>query len=185
MWEECIDACLNLWMNRQCIYVYMDFGIQYMYCKSISSPLVSIPKELRTNWSLSSTSDAEKSMRLYVGFPGSDLSPSSSVNMLTLYKDPTFRSRIPLVLSQFCFRQIYSCWMLCLWGLWQNSNGSLTKSGSLKIDSCLVLTECFGRQILRFRTSVIGLIHSKRVSTSTSSFFANRMASMIMPKIWC
>ena len=31
---------------------------------------------------LSSTSDAEKCVRLYVGFPGSELSPSSSVKML-------------------------------------------------------------------------------------------------------
>ena len=32
---------------------------------------------------LSSTSDAEKSERLYVGFPGSELSPSSSIKVLT------------------------------------------------------------------------------------------------------
>ena len=67
---------------------------------------------------------------------------------------------------------------------------SLTTSGSLKMDSCLVLTECFSRRILRFRTSAIDLIHSERVSTSTSSFFAHRLAysshaSMIMPKFWC
>ena len=62
--------------------------------------------------------------------------------------------------------------------------------GSLKMDSCLVLTECFSRQILRFRTSAIDLIHSERVLTSTSSFFSHRLAysshvSMIMPKFWC
>ena len=64
------------------------------------------------------------------------------------------------------------------------------KSGSLKMDSCLVLTECLSRRILRFRTSAIDLIHSERVSTSTSSFFAHRLAysshaSMIMSKFWC
>ena len=32
---------------------------------------------------------------------------------------------------------------------------SLTTSGSLKMDSCLVLTECFSRRFLRFRTSVM------------------------------
>ena len=67
---------------------------------------------------------------------------------------------------------------------------SLTTSGSLKMDSCLVLTECFSRRILRFRTSAIELIHSERVSTSTSSFFAHRLAyslhaSMIMSEFWC
>ena len=67
---------------------------------------------------------------------------------------------------------------------------SLTTSGSLKMDSCLVLKECFKRRILRFRTSAIDLIHSERVSTSTSSFFAHRLAysshaSMIMLKFWC
>ena len=55
------------------------------------------------------------------------------------------------------------------------------------MDSCLVLTECLSRRILRFRTSAIDLIHSERVSASTSSFFAHRVAysshaSMIMPK---
>ena len=49
-----------------------------MYGKSSSSSLVSIPNEVRTDLWLSSTSDAEKSVRLYVGFPGSELSPSSS-----------------------------------------------------------------------------------------------------------
>ena len=57
-------------------------------------------------------------------------------------------------------------------------------------DSCLVLTECLSRRILRFRTSAIDLIHSERVSTSTSSFFAHRLAysshaSMIISKFWC
>ena len=67
---------------------------------------------------------------------------------------------------------------------------SLTTSVSLKIDYCLVLTDCFSRRVLRFRTSPIALIHSQRVSTSTSFLFAHRLAcsshaSMIMPKFWC
>ena len=41
-----------------------------------------------------------------------------------------------------------------------------------KMDSDLVLTECFSRRILRFTTSPIDLIHSERVSSSTSSFLA-------------
>ena len=57
------------------------------------------------------------------------------------------------------------------------------------MDPCLVLTECLSRRILRFRTSVIDLIHPEKVSTSTSSFLAHRLAyssqvSMIMLKIW-
>ena len=67
---------------------------------------------------------------------------------------------------------------------------SVTTSGSLKMDSCLVLTECLSRRILRLSTSPIDLIHSERVSSSTSSFFAHRLAyashaSMIMSKFWC
>ena len=54
-----------------------------MYGKSSSSSLVSIPNEVRTDLWLSSTSDAERSVRLYVGFLGSELSPSSSDKMLT------------------------------------------------------------------------------------------------------
>ena len=58
------------------------------------------------------------------------------------------------------------------------------------MDSCLVLTKCFSRRVLRLRTSAIDLIHSERVSTSTSSSFDYRMAysshvPMIMPKFWC
>ena len=92
---------------------------------------------------------------------------------------------------------MYSCWMLCLQGLWQNSHGdgesSLTTSGSLKIDLCLVLTECLSRRILRLITPAVDLIHSEIVSTSTSSFFAHPLAysspcshaSMIIQKLWC
>ena len=42
-----------------------------MYGRSSSSSVVCIPKDLRTYLWLSKTSDAEKSVRLYVGFPGS------------------------------------------------------------------------------------------------------------------
>ena len=65
----------------------------------------------------------------------------------------------------------------------------MTTSGSLKMDSCLVLTECLSRRVLRLSTSPIDLIHSERVSSSTSSFCAHRLdyawhASMIMSKFW-
>ena len=58
------------------------------------------------------------------------------------------------------------------------------------MDSDLVLTECFSRRILRFTTSPINLIHSERVSNSTSSFLAHCLAygshvSMIISKFWC
>ena len=59
-----------------------------------------------------------------------------------------------------------------------------------KMDSDLVLTECFSRRILRFTTSPIDLIHSERVSSSTFSFLAHCLAyashaSMIISKFWC
>ena len=54
-----------------------------MYSKSSFSSFESSPKEVRTELWLSSNSDAEKYVRLYVGFPGSELSPSSSIKMLT------------------------------------------------------------------------------------------------------
>ena len=65
-----------------------------------------------------------------------------------------------------------------------------TTSGSQKMDSDLVLTECFSRRTLRFTTLPIYLIHSERVSSSTSSFLANCLAyashvSMIISKFWC
>ena len=71
--------------------------------------------------------------------------------------------------------------------------GKLTDNirlGSRKMDSDLVLTECFSRRILRFTTSPIDLIHSERVSSSTSSFLAHCLAyashaSMIISKFWC
>ena len=53
-----------------------------MYGKFSSSSLVSIPDEVRTDLWLFSTSNAEKSVRLYVGFPGRELSPGSSDKML-------------------------------------------------------------------------------------------------------
>ena len=55
-----------------------------MYGKSSSSSLASISNEARTDLWLSGTSDAKKkSVRLYVGFQGSELSPSASAKMLT------------------------------------------------------------------------------------------------------
>ena len=54
-----------------------------MYGKYSSSSLVSIPNEVRTDLWLSSTSDAERFVRLYVGFTESELSPSSSDKMPT------------------------------------------------------------------------------------------------------
>ena len=45
--------------------------------------VISIQKEARTDLWLSSTSDEEKFVRLFVGFPGSELSLSSTVKILT------------------------------------------------------------------------------------------------------
>ena len=73
--EPAINLCLY---GFSCI-----FGIQYMNGKSSASSFVSIPNEVRTDLWLSSYSDAERSVRLYVGFPGSELSPRSFDKMLT------------------------------------------------------------------------------------------------------
>ena len=59
-----------------------------------------------------------------------------------------------------------------------------------KMDSCLLLTVCLSRRILRLWTSVIDFIHSERVWSSTSSFLAQRVvytlhAFMIISKFWC
>ena len=80
----------------------------------------------------------------------------------------------------------------------RNYNKILMETGKLtdnirvtkKMDSGLVLTKCFSRRILRFTTSPIDLIHSERVSSSTSSFLAHCLAytshpSMIISKFWC
>ena len=54
-----------------CLYgLLCIFKIQYMYGKSSSSSLASIPKEEGTDC----LADAEKSARLYVGFQWSELS---------------------------------------------------------------------------------------------------------------
>ena len=83
--EHLDEPAMNL-----CLYgflYYIVFGSlesnKYLYGKSSSSSLVSIPNEMRTDLWLSSTSDPEKSVRLYVGFQRIELSPSSSVKMLT------------------------------------------------------------------------------------------------------
>ena len=83
--EHFDEPAMNL-----CLYGFLCiFGIQYMYGKSSSSSLVSIPNELRekgrdlrTDLWLSSTSDAERSVRLYVGFPGSELSPKVILHII-------------------------------------------------------------------------------------------------------
>ena len=77
--EHLEEPAMNL-----CLYGFLRiFRIGYMYGKSSPSSLVSNSNEVRTDLWLSSTSDAEKSARLYEGFPGSELSPSSSDDMLT------------------------------------------------------------------------------------------------------
>ena len=63
--EHLADPAMNLSLYG---YLYI-FGIQNMYGKSSSSSLLSIPNEVRVDLWLSSTSDAEKSVRLYKGFP--------------------------------------------------------------------------------------------------------------------
>ena len=55
-----------------------------------------------------------------------------------------------------------------------------------EMNSDLVLTECLSRRILSLTTSPIDLIHSERVSRSTSSCLAyTSHASIIISKFWC
>ena len=63
--EHLDEPAMNL-----CLYGFLCiFGIQYMYGKSSSSSLVSIPNEVRTDLWLSSTSDAEKSGEIVCRVP--------------------------------------------------------------------------------------------------------------------
>ena len=83
--------------------------------------------------------------------------------------------------------------MLCQQGICQNSHGDgkilWQHQGHWKWTCVyMVLTECFSRRILRLRTSALDVIHPERVSTSTFSFFAHRLAysshaSMIMSNV--
>ena len=87
---------------------------------------------------------------------------------------------------------MYSCWMLCLleYDKILMETGKFSDNIRVTENGLASGVEYFSRRILRFRTSAIDLIHSERVSASTSSFFAHRLAysshpSMIMPKFWC
>ena len=68
------------------------------------------------------------------------------------------------------------CWKTFLPKFSWRRESSVTTSGLLKIDSCLEVTECLSRRILRFSTSLIDLIYSERMSSSTSSLFVHRLA---------
>ena len=158
--EHFDEAAMNL-----CLYGFLCiFGIQYMYGKSSSSSLVSIPNEVRTDLWLSSTSDAERSVRLYVGFPGNELSPSF------LWQDADVMSLANKCIVVGCFVCGDYDKILMETGKFSD-NIRVTENGLVSgVDRVLLC-----RRILRFRTSAIDLIHSERVSTSTSSFFAHRL----------
>ena len=113
-------------------------------------------------------------LRLYLGFPGSELSQSSSTKILTWY---LLRTNV-LLLDALSMGTMTKFW-------WRGES-SLTTSGSQKMDSYPTGTECSSRWILRFRTSATDLIHLERASTSASSFLAHRLVySMIIPKFCC
>ena len=83
--DRCLVEHLDEPAMNLCLYDFLCiFGIQYMHGKSSSSSLVSNPNEVSIYLWLSSTSDAEKSVRLYEELQVSELSPSFSVKMLTL-----------------------------------------------------------------------------------------------------
>ena len=100
-----------------------------------------------------------KFVRLYVGFSGWELRPF-------LCQDADVMSLADICTVVRCF--VRGDKLLMKTGL----ECCPTIPGSMKIDLCLVLTECLSRRIVRFRTSAI---HSERVSNSTSSFFAHRL----------
>ena len=72
-----MDRDLVEHLNRQWICVYVNFcaSLESNICmaNSISSSLVSIQNEMGTDLWLSRTSDTENSVRLHVGFQGSEL----------------------------------------------------------------------------------------------------------------
>ena len=69
-------------MNR-CLYgFYGSLESNKYNGKSSLSSFGSYTREVRTDLWLFSTSDADKFVRLYLGFPGSELSPSSSIKLL-------------------------------------------------------------------------------------------------------
>ena len=88
---------------------------------------------------------------------------------------------------------MYSCWMLCLRGLWHNSHGDgkvlWQHQGHWKCTRvwCWHSALVVEFYVLERRRSTWS---TPKESTSTSSFFAYRLAysshaSMIMPKFWC
>ena len=151
-----------------------------MYGKYSSSSLFCIPKELRTDLWLFKTSDAEKFVRLCVGFQRSELS------LKFLYQDADV---IPLadkcvVVRSFVCRN-YDKVVMKTRKLYDNIR--VIKNGLV---SDVESTEYLSRRNLRFSISPIDLIYSERVSSSVSSFFIHRLAfashaSMMMSKFWC
>ena len=109
--------------------------------------------------------------------PGNELSPSSSVKILTLC----------LLQTNVQLSDVLSVGTMTKFS-WSDN------TGAQKMDSRLVFTECISCRILRFRTSAIDLIYSERVSTSTSSFLAHRLAffphrsmmnnKVLVPWVW-
>ena len=115
--------------------------------------LVSISKELITDLWLS-VSSRKICESIYIGFPGSELSYQDAAVLSLVDKSIVVRSFI-------CgdYEKI----------LMEKGIFFLTTSWSHKMDSRLVLAEYVSCQILlRFNTSAIGLLYSKRVSMLTS-----------------
>ena len=103
-----------------CLYgILCIFGIQHMYGKSSSSSLVYIPKETRTDLWLSSNSDADKIRKIACRAPSEWVPCEVHIPLSRCWRNVSCR-------------QMYSCWMIYLRGLRQNSHGDGNKK-NLKI----------------------------------------------------
>ena len=125
-----------------------------------SSSLVSIPKEVRTALSLSSTSDAENSVRLCVG--------SKRVKSKFLYQDAdvvTLADKCLVIRNFVCRNYDKFSWRVKFSDIRVTENG-LVSGVDRVFKSC---------QILRFKASAIDSIHSVKLLISTSSFLSYRL----------
>ena len=169
--EHLDEPAINL-----CLYGFCASLESNLCNKSSSSSLVSIPNEVMTDLWLSSTSDAEKFRDIVCRVH------REWVKSKLLCQDAD------VTLADKCI--VIGCFVCVDYDKILMETGKFSDNiRATKMDSCMVLTECFSRRILSFRTSAINLIHSERVSAATSSVFAHRPAysshaSMIMPKFW-
>ena len=178
MWVEWTKAWSNTSMHPQWIYVYMDLCafLESNKCKANRTPHYLFV--FRWKWGpvwLSNNSDAEKSFcQIVFRIPRKWMESK----FLDQDVDVVFLANKGIVIGSLVGRN-------CKKSSWRQES-SWTTSGSRKMDSDLVLTECWSSLILRLSTSPIDLIHSERVSSSTSSSLAHCLAyTSHASMFWC